>query len=151
MGIQIRDCRNADLIRITEIENASFDDPYPYRLFAAFLNDFPEGFRVAVEENTVIGYCTLSRSNQRSVLLISSIAIHPDFRKRGIGAILLEDAIRIARMFSAPSPTKKIVLQVASNNSAALVLYSKFGFVSVRELKNYYGRGRDATEMELAL
>ena len=51
MEVQIRNCREENLRKITEIEDLSFDEPYPYRLFVAFLLDFPEGFRVAITED----------------------------------------------------------------------------------------------------
>ncbi len=152
MEIQIRNCSEEDLIQVTEIENVSFDDPYPYRLFFTFLSDLPRGFRVATADTTqLIGYCILSHSNQRGALMISSIAVHPTFRKHGVGFKLLEDAIRIARELSALIAVERIALQVAEGNTAAQSLYVKFGFRPVRKIRNYYGRGKNGIQMELVL
>jgi [ribosomal protein S18]-alanine N-acetyltransferase len=152
LEIQIRNCREQDLRRVTEIENLSFDDPYPYRLFVAFLLDFPEGFRVAVtDDKQIAGYCILSLSVKPETLMISSIAVHPAFRQQGIGRMLLEDSMRIAKELSALNEVKKIILQVASENTPAQSLYQQFGFRYTRRLPGYYGEGRDALQLELAL
>jgi [ribosomal protein S18]-alanine N-acetyltransferase len=136
-----------------EIENASFDEPYPFGLFLAFLNDLPHGFRVVVaEESHVIGYCVLSHSREPGVLIISSIAVDPNFRRLGVGKLLLEDTIKIAEELSALTIVKKIVLQVAIENSIAQLLYSKYNFkAEKRKLRNYYGEGRDGVQMVLTL
>jgi [ribosomal protein S18]-alanine N-acetyltransferase len=152
LEIQIRSCKEQDLRRVTQIEDLSFDEPYPYHLFVAFLLDFPEGFRVAVTEDKLIwGYCILSHSTRSENLMISSIAVHPDFRQRGIGRMLLADSIRIAKESFAPNQIKRLILQVALENGPAQSLYREFGFRSTRKLPDYYGEGRDAMQLELIL
>jgi len=151
LEVQIRNCTEEDLIRVTEIEDLSFDDPYPYRLFQAFLIDLPEGFRVAIIGNRLVGYCILSHSGEPQSLMISSIAVHPDFRNHGTGEKLLADSMRIARELSALIRIKKIVLQVASTNAPAQTLYHKFGFRFVSTLRDYYGKNRDGIQMQLDL
>ena len=152
MEVQIRNCREENLRKITEIEDLSFDEPYPYRLFVAFLLDFPEGFRVAITEDELIaGYCILSHSAKPETLMISSIAVHPDFRQHGIGRMLLADSIRIAKGSSVPNRIKRIILQVALENTPAQSLYREFGFRYTRRLPDYYGEGRDALQLDMAL
>ena len=70
-------------------------------------------------------------------MIITSLAVHPDFKRTKIATRLLEDAISIARKNGAT----RIALQVAVDNIAAQKLYSKFGFVDKRIIKNYYGKG----------
>jgi [ribosomal protein S18]-alanine N-acetyltransferase len=150
-GAAIRDCSLADLEAVVEIEAASFDDPYPLELFEAFLQKFPEGFRVAELEKKVAGYCIIGPSQTRKhVIVLMSLAVHPAFKRRGIASDLLRDGISIARAISSNNKSR-MVLQVAVENTSAQALYSKFGFVRKTTLKNYYGRGRDAIEMELGL
>ena len=152
MKFEIRDCRIDDLIAVTKIEDSSFEEPYPFRLFVSLLNDFPDGFRVAVlEGNRVIGYSILSFSNKRGTMIISSIAVDPKFRKAGVGYELLKDAIKIAKDVSSQTTVRRIELQVRATNSEALALYKKSGFQRCREMRDYYGPGKDAIEMELSL
>jgi [ribosomal protein S18]-alanine N-acetyltransferase len=153
LEIKIRNCREEDLDRITEIENSSFDDPYPYRLFVTFLADFPDGFRVAVlvDNGGIVGYCIVSSSERQDTMMISSIAVGSKFRKLGIGEKLLNDSIKIAEKHSSTNQIRRIILQVAVGNQAAKSLYEKFGFRNVRKIKDYYGKGKDGIQMELRL
>ena len=153
MEFEIRDCLKEDLAKVAEIEELSFDDPYPYSLFAAFLADFPGGFRVSVNPaGKIMGYCILSHSNKRETMVIASIAVHPDQRQEGLGTKLIEDAIEIAKHLSfSSSRVRKIVLQVGAKNFPARLLYEKQGFRQTKELPDYYGRGKDGIRMELKL
>jgi [ribosomal protein S18]-alanine N-acetyltransferase len=147
---QIRDCRDSDLTAISEIERLSFDEPYPYSLFIAFLADFPMGFRVAVAsgDEKIVGYCILSPSGDSETLIIASIAVHPSFRRVGVGKALVEDSIRIAKGVSQESAVRRIVLQVNSKNLAAQSLYEKLGFSATKNLMNYYGFRKHGIQME---
>jgi [ribosomal protein S18]-alanine N-acetyltransferase len=149
--MQIRDCRQSDLLAVCDIENASFDEPYPFDLFVHLLKEFPQGFRVAILDDIIVGYCVISPWKWQRVLVISSLATHPTFRNRGVGSKLLEDAIRIAREMPKLNSMKKLVLQVAIDNLSAQSLYTKFGFESRQTISNYYGRGRDGLQMELEI
>jgi len=141
----------ADLGAVSEIENASFNEPYPLELFVRLLKIFPQGFRVAILENRIAGYCVISPLRWQKVLVLSSLATHPDFRNRGIGSNLVADAIRIANEVSALKAIRKLILQVAADNTSAQSLYTKFGFEFRGTITNYYGRGRDGVQMELKL
>lgn len=55
---------------------------------------------------------------------ISSVAVHPDHRRRGIARRMMEAVIRMARREGA----SRAVLHVASSNSAARSLYHGLGF-----------------------
>ena len=139
--VEIRDCTEGDLPAVQRIEEASFDDPYPPSLFLRLLEDYSHGFRVAVAGEELVGYCVLVNKNNKGV--IASLAVRPDFRRRSIGEMLLEDAIRIAR----EALVNSIELQVRVENSSAISLYSKFGFKTEGRIRNYYGRGKDGLLM----
>jgi ribosomal-protein-alanine N-acetyltransferase len=70
---------------------------------------------------------------------ISTLAVHPDFRRRGIGEALLEGALHLADSLGGVIAT----LEVRTSNQAALHLYSKFGFEVVGRRKNYYQDNRE--------
>ena len=65
---------------------------------------------------------------------LHNMAVTPDFRRQGIGAALLAEALRLARRKGATSG----VLEVRAANTAAQALYQSFGFHAVGRRKNYY-------------
>ena len=143
----IRDCAVQDIPRVLAIERLSFDDPYAESLFLSFLERFPSGFRVAESDGTLTGYSIILPLRDRQTTVITSLAVHPDFKRKKIATRLLADAIAIAKKIQAPS----ITLQVAVDNIAAQSLYSKFGFTKIGIIKDYYGNGLDGIEMKLLL
>jgi ribosomal-protein-alanine N-acetyltransferase len=65
---------------------------------------------------------------------ISTIAVHPNHRRRGIAELLLHAAIQTALPLGAALMT----LEVRPTNSAAINLYTKHGFQIVGRRKRYY-------------
>jgi ribosomal-protein-alanine N-acetyltransferase len=70
---------------------------------------------------------------------ILTIAVLPPWRRRGLGAVLLEAALDSARI----SGAETMFLEVAADNSGAQALYSSRGFVRAGLRKGYYA-GKDA-------
>ena len=60
---------------------------------------------------------------------ISVIVVDEQYRNQGIGTLLLNHAVEIAR----EKECKKIVLDVDKDNEIAQSLYKKFGFICLRE------------------
>ena len=169
--VRIRNCEEKDLSQIREIEKDSFGrDAYSLDLFLELLERFPPGFRVAeMDESGLVGYCIISpwprntlslfsrfrkktgtsENSGSSSMLLYSLAVRKGHRRQKIGTKLLEDAISTAK--KKDPPTRRLVLQVSVENSGAKSLYEKFGFRSEALLRNYYGIGRDAIQMELSL
>ncbi len=72
---------------------------------------------------------------------ISTIATHPDWRRRGVGELLLLAMIDGAMELGADIVT----LEVRVSNMPAQTLYRKYGFEIVGERKGYYSdNGEDA-------
>lgn len=78
---------------------------------------------------------------------ILNVAVHPKFRRRGVGAYLLD-----AALFDAAQRRAALIsLEVRRSNLAARGLYRKFSFEERRLRRGYYGPGEDAIVMELRL
>jgi [ribosomal protein S18]-alanine N-acetyltransferase len=129
------------------IEKLSFDDPYSLELFQNLLLTCPQGFRVAGNEGIVRGYCTAAPSREAGAIQINSIAVHPDFRRKGIASQLLNDLLERRELVRKGADL--IILQVSVDNIAAQRLYARFGFRYAREIKHYYGINKHAMQMEL--
>ncbi len=95
----------------------------------------PGGY-VWEENGDVVGNVSLIRIRyrQRSIGLIANVAVHPSFRRRGIGRALVESAIQEALSRGAG----EIWLQVREDNEGAISLYEKLGFIIRAKRRIWY-------------
>jgi ribosomal-protein-alanine N-acetyltransferase len=140
--VTLRPCRLGDLGRVVAIENESFTDPYPWAEFAAHLLGRRSGFVVACIDGEVVGYVLAARE-ARGEGWIRSIAVIPGFRRRGVGAALMEAAMESL------AGCDRVRLLVRRSNEAAMALYRKFSFRETGvAVEGYYRDGEDAEEFE---
>ena len=87
---------------------------------------------LAPDQDKPIGGFALSRSGfgEEELLLF---AVHPDFRRKGLGRILLEELAIQARLRRA----EMLFLEMRDGNSAES-LYRDFGFVQIGRRPGYY-------------
>ena len=78
---------------------------------------------------------------------IHAIAVHPDYRKKGLGVLLLNKLIYDAKEKGCQLAT----LEVDEKNNAAKKLYEKFGFKTCGLRKNYFSNGNNALIKTLRL
>lgn len=124
-----------DLCDVLKIENLSFPNPWRESTFQGevdnYLISFPYVIAHSVKKN-VIGYIIFWHVEEE--VQISNFAVHPDFRRMGIGEEVMRQMLeRIVRRGA-----KYIVLEVRPSNIAARSLYGKFGFKIWGVGKNYY-------------
>ncbi|QWC86076.1 GNAT family N-acetyltransferase [Nocardioidaceae bacterium] len=74
------------------------------------------------------------------------LAVHPDRRRRGIGASVL--GVGIAAL---PATVERVLLEVSAANAAAEATYAAAGFVPIARRAGYYRDGADALVMQLTL
>jgi GNAT superfamily N-acetyltransferase len=88
------------------------------------LPDLMGGY-VWIADGQMVGNVTLTlESSRRRLWSISNVAVHPDFRGRGIAHQLMESALQEARSKGA----QFIILEVRTDNMAAQRLYRALGF-----------------------
>ena len=80
---------------------------------------------------------------------ILSIGVAPEWQRRGIGRHMAEGLVRAARR----AEVKRLFLEVAADNDAAIALYGGLGFKIVGARKAYYQRavGTNVDAVILAL
>lgn len=86
----IRDMREDDIPAILEIEQISFSTPWCKE---SFLHEIYKKYafsKVAIFEENVIGYICANYLHHESHIL--NLAVHPDFRRRGVATILMNEA-----------------------------------------------------------
>ena len=139
---RIRRCTDGDLDDVLRIENESFSDPYDRDIFSQLLRSEPEGFLVTEGEGDVLGYVASSARYG----LIFSLAVSAAHRRKGIGWMMMDAALRYLR-----GRTPRVTLQVRVGNAAAIDLYRRFSFREEGTVRRYYPDGEDALVMTLNL
>jgi ribosomal-protein-alanine N-acetyltransferase len=117
---------------------------------------FAETFIVAEENGEVVGYIMcrvelgLSNFGFGGVIKkghVVSVAVLPEYRRKGIGEALITGALEGMRIYNA----KQCFLEVRVANMPAIDLYKKLGFQITRTIHSYYADGEDAYVMSRKL
>jgi ribosomal-protein-alanine N-acetyltransferase len=117
---------------------------------------FPETFIVAEDNGEVVGYIMcrmelgLSNFGFKGLVKkghIVSVAVLPQYRRKGIGEALVSKAMEGMRLYNA----KQCFLEVRVTNTQAISLYKKLGFQVTRTIHGYYADGEDAYLMSREL
>ena len=117
---------------IAGLEKLCFSDPWSESSIATELSCRLSCWLVAMEGETLVGYVGSQTVIDESDMM--NIAVHPDFRRRGIAEALvagLEEQLR-------QRGSKALTLEVRDSNAPAIALYEKLGFTQVGLRKNYY-------------
>ncbi|MCM0754373.1 ribosomal protein S18-alanine N-acetyltransferase [Desulfovibrio aminophilus] len=80
----------------------------------------------------IVGYIAYSVIAEE--MEVMNLAVHPEFRRQGLGAGLLDAALRHCRQAGA----REGFLDVKESNLPAIDLYRKFGFKQIGVRKRYY-------------
>lgn len=78
------------------------------------------------EHGRIVGNATLLPTRTKDRYLVANVAVHPDYRQRGIARVLMgsiEEEVRMRR-------GNKILLQVDHDNEDAIRLYQSLGYVA---------------------
>jgi len=144
-GFVFRQATVGDIPSIMEIEQTCFNqDSFSKRQFVYLITRAQGRFCVVEYQGRVAGYLSLLINRHARSLRIYSVAVHPDFRGKGIGQLLMNRAVEMAHEES----SKKITLEVNVSNLSAIHLYAKNGFECAGIRTNYYHDGTDAHYMQ---
>lgn len=141
----LRKAMMTDLPAIMVIEQLCFaDDCFSEQQFAYLIRHAKGWFYVITHREQIVGYASLLSNARTHYLRIYSIAIHPEFKGKGLGQMMMEQIIRTAKN----NNMEKITLEVNVFNKTAIILYKRNGFISRSIKKNYYHNGTDALYMQ---
>jgi ribosomal-protein-alanine N-acetyltransferase len=126
----------ADVGDVLALEEAAFTNPWTRAMYEAEL------------DNTGVSYCFLARTAARQAvgfcsfwrvldeLHINNLAVLPDFRRTGVGSLLLSYVLAKGVELGA----RRATLEVRRSNDAARMLYERFGFAIAGVRPNYYSK-----------
>ncbi|MCY6958823.1 ribosomal protein S18-alanine N-acetyltransferase [Clostridium brassicae] len=130
-----------DTSEVLNINNLCFNPPWSLESLQNEIKNKFSKYIVLKKKNKVIGYVGIWLIIDEAH--ITNIAVHPDYRNIGCGNILMNEIIHLCKQRNVPS----ITLEVRFNNTPAINLYKKFGFIEEGLRKNYYENNIDAVVM----
>lgn len=125
------------VLPVARLEKLCFSAPWSEKSIASELENELALWLVAEEAGEVLGYVGSQTVMGESDMM--NIAVHPDFRRRGVAGRLLEELLAAL----AKRGSKSLSLEVRASNEAARGLYESFGFQQVGLRKNYYRNPRE--------
>jgi ribosomal-protein-alanine N-acetyltransferase len=144
--VQFRPMTMADLDEVMTIERSAFPFPWSPGFFRQELQVACARSILAEADGKIIGYVLFWLLP--GAIDIHNIAVHTDFRRRGIARVLLRKVIGEATRQS----ITRVMLEVRKSNLPAQRLYETMGFFITAIRKGYYSdNGEDALAMTLDL
>lgn len=135
--ISVRPMRLEDVEQVHAIDQVSFTLPWPKSAFLYELNENPGSFLWVAEAEEPAGQRVVGMVVVWMILdeaHIATIAVHPEYRQRGVGQSLLVTALKEAIRQGALQAT----LEVRAMNIAAQQLYRQLRFEVMGRRPHYY-------------
>ncbi|EEY44775.1 GNAT family N-acetyltransferase/peptidase C39 family protein [Vibrio mimicus] len=146
--MDIRRANSADLNALNALEQQLFDgDRISPRQMKRFIHSDHAALFVAEADDQLAGYALLLFHQGTQLSRLYSIAVKPEFRGRRIAQSLVEQCERAA--LEQGSTTLR--LEVREDNTAALKLYEKMGYKTLKLLIHYYDDLCDGRRMQKRL
>lgn len=131
-GTEIEPMKEKHIAEIAEMERLCFSLPWSENALKDELTNENAHFLTALTFGRVSGYIGVIEICGEAD--ITNVAVHPDFRRFGIGRKLLDTAENEALKRNCES----IMLEVRESNEAAISLYSGNGYTRIGIRKNFY-------------
>jgi ribosomal-protein-alanine N-acetyltransferase len=155
--VYVRPARTADVPGLLLIEHSCFqpEEAFTIRQIRGLVENpnvlcrVADGLGPPGTGLTIAGWCVALIRQHRGHRSgrIYTLAIDPACRGKGIGRLLLNDALRELR----ERGVRHVYLEVRADNDRAIALYEKAGFECVRLLPDYYDEGRHGISMKLTI
>ena len=145
------------LYQMAEIEKEAFDEPWTVGMFLPELSDPNAYYLVGVSDGATANAPVCEANDEvicyggfHTVLdegQIANIAVRADMRGQGLGRMLMQNLLELARN----AGVKRITLEVKDTNERAVSLYKSLGFTVEGVRKRYYANRYDALVMWLTI
>ncbi|MBS7610895.1 ribosomal protein S18-alanine N-acetyltransferase [Candidatus Bathyarchaeota archaeon] len=152
----LRNFKPQDLDAVMHINLTCLPENYTPSFYMNHYESFPKAFYVAEVDSKIIGY-VMSRverglSNHKPISVVKkghiiSIAVLPDYRRKGVGKSLMINSLKGLKDYGA----EECYLEVRISNTPAINLYKSLDFEIIRIIRGYYLNGEDAYLMSRRL
>jgi ribosomal-protein-alanine N-acetyltransferase len=130
--ILVRKMKFEDLKEVYEIERKSYISPWHISIFQNEIKNPSSNYIVLNLDKKIIGYGGMNCIMQESH--ITNLTVHPEFRRKGFGEILLLCLIYDTISLGA----RWVTLEVRISNTPAIMLYKKYNFREAGIRPGYY-------------
>jgi ribosomal-protein-alanine N-acetyltransferase len=145
-GLHVEMAEPGDAEALAAIHAEGFHRGWPAEDFYAYADGHDTPVYVACDaRRRIAGFAMLRLAADEAELV--SIAVARRWRGKGIGEALMRALI--ADLFT--SPARKLFLEVAADNPAAIALYKKLGFTEIGRRQGYYARANGAPATALVM
>lgn len=145
-AIDIEGMTLGDVPQVHTLEVLCFPTPWDKSAYYREAQNPTACYLVARRHDRVIGFGGMWVIGDEGHIV--TLAVHPDFRRHGVGRRLMEALLAEARQ----RRVERVTLEVRVHNTAAQHLYHDLGFVIIGYRRDYYpDNGEDAAVMALEL
>lgn len=130
--LRFEDLKESHIPRILEIERQCNSAPWSDRSFRNETTNPQAIFIVAFLNGEIVGFGGLWLCVDEAH--ITTLAVAPDFRRKGLGRALMVELLQRARERGMTCTT----LEVRAGNTAAIELYKSLGYIDTARRRGYY-------------
>jgi [ribosomal protein S18]-alanine N-acetyltransferase len=143
----LRPYQRSDFEELYRIDHACFPKGIAYeRVELNLYLSAPGAYCLLAEiSGAIAGFILTDHTEKRAHVI--TIDVLEAYRRKHLGSLLLDAAEREAAGRGVP----RMWIETATNNKPAIAFWRKHGYLDLGIIKNYYGPGRDAFEMEKLL
>ncbi|HJJ18237.1 MAG TPA: ribosomal protein S18-alanine N-acetyltransferase [Clostridiaceae bacterium] len=132
MAIKIEKMNLNHLNELQEILISDFDDFWSFSTLKEEVENENSSYIIGKINNEIIGFAGLKKIFDQADIM--NIVIKKTYRNQGIGTLLLENLILLAKDLNIST----LFLEVNEQNKPAIHLYEKLGFEKLGVRKKYY-------------
>lgn len=139
-----------DLADIIALINIELSEPYSIYTYRYFLTQWPHLCFMVHDEGKMIGIIIGKIEGTEYTYYrgyIAMLAVHPDYRKAGLGTALSVRCINEMKL----NNCYEVYLETQDFNEQSLRLYQRLGFIKTEMLPSYYLNHTNAFRLSLSL
>lgn len=151
----VEEAKREHIDAVIRINEACLPEHYSRYFYEDLLTRFPRTFLIVRRGTEVVGYVMcriefglseIQRMRFRRKGHVVSIAVLPNHRRRGVGTLLMREAMKGMAGYGAD----EFFLETRISNAPAISFYQKLGFQITSIKKRYYLDGEDGYLMAMA-